>query len=218
LRAAGEKLSQARSLLDDLVALDPANLSWAIAGLRGRLNEAILARRNGDLLLAGKLAEEIQPRLENLAAREPTNRAFALWLVRILTFEAQLHTTTDPSLSANAVNRAAEIGEKCIQLSRATNTDVGQTAQACVLAGELAVQSGGSVVARQHWLRAAEILRPRLPGSRDWRLLDPAARVAAAQGRTEEARLIVEKLQKFGYVPIDPWPPAIASGAAGPVP
>jgi len=75
-----------------------------------------------------------------------------------------------------------------------------------VLLGEIALQAGDAAGARQHWERAAELIEPRLSGSRDWRLLDPAARAAARLGHVDMAEAIIVQLKQFGYVPLEPWP------------
>jgi len=83
-----------------------------------------------------------------------------------------------------------------------------------VVAGEIAAQSGDDAAAQRHWQHAADLLAPRLPGTRDWRLLDPAARVAARLGRSAEAHDRIAQLTLLGYVPLDPWPDADRPGAA----
>ena len=91
---------------------------------------------------------------------------------------------------------------------------MGECALAGVVAGEIAAQDGDSAVARSHWQHAADLLAPRLPGTRDWRLLDPAARAAIQLGHPEEARIIIAQLNSLGYVPLDPWPDVDRPGAA----
>ena len=106
------------------------------------------------------------------------------------------------------------MGEKLIRQGRATNTDVGERALAGVLAGEIAALSNDLALARRHWQQVSDLLAPRLPNTRDWRLLDPAARAAAWMGRSEEAHAVVAQLNLLGYVPLDPWPEADRRGAA----
>ena len=49
--------------------------------------------------------------------------------------------------------------------------------------------------------------------SRQWRLLDPAARSLLLLGRTAAAREIVDRLNAIGYQPFEPWPDDPASDA-----
>jgi hypothetical protein len=214
LVAAGEKLGIARRLLDELIVLDAANRRWALAGQIARLKEAVLARQRGRLAVAIALAAELRPQFEQFAAREPTSRVYLRWLAKVWMLEAQSHVSTAPAAAADAAKRATGATELLFRDGRAISSDIGEGAQACVVAGEIAAQVGDLVQAQLYWQRAEELLRPRLSGSRDWRLLDPAARVAAALGRLGEARLIVEQLGRYGYAPIEPWPPAIALGVS----
>ena len=71
---------------------------------------------------------------------------------------------------------------------------------------------GDTISAQRHWQRAADLLVPQLPGTRDWRLLDPAARVAVLTGRADEARVIIAQLTAIGYVPLNPMDRAPEEG------
>lgn len=48
------------------------------------------------------------------------------------------------------------------------------------------------------------MLAPRVADSNDWRFLDPAAQALMLLGKTDEARPLIERLQRFGYHPLDP--------------
>jgi tetratricopeptide (TPR) repeat protein len=212
--AASKQLKEARRLLDELVAYDPSNRRWWIAALNSRLKEAMLVRQQGDLPAAARLVGEVRPQLESLSAAEPSDRAFVLWLVMAWRLEAQLRAAVGRQDAAAAASRAIELGDRLIREGRATDADVGECALACVVAGEIAAQVGDSAAARRHWQRVADLLAPRLAGTRDWRLLDPAARAAAWLGRSEEAHATIAQLNLLGYVPLDPWPVADRPSAA----
>ena len=214
--AAGERLREPRRLIDELTAQDPANRRWQTVALYSRLQATMLARQAGDLPAAARLLDEIRPQLESLVAAEPTDRTFVLRLAMAWRMEAQVRAAAGRSDAAAAASRAVELGEKLIREGRATDADAGECALACVVAGEIAAQAGNSAAARSHWQHAADLLAPRLPGTRDWRLLDPAARVAARLGRSEEAHDRIAQLNLLGYVPLDPWPDAAKSSVAPP--
>jgi hypothetical protein len=158
--------------------------------------------------------DEIRPQLESLVAAEPTDRTFVLRLAMAWRMEAQVRAAAERQDAAAAAARAVELGEKLIREGRTTNADAGECALACVVAGEIAARAENNAAARGYWQHAADLLAPRLPGTRDWRLLDPAARVAAWLGRSEEARAKIAQLTLLGYVPLDPWPDADRLGAA----
>jgi hypothetical protein len=87
---------------------------------------------------------------------------------------------------------------------------------ASVVAGEIALRAGELSTAQNHWQRAADLLAPRLTGSRDWHLFDPAARVSAWLGHADDAKARIAQLTALGYMPVDPWPdaPAVLGGGA----
>ena len=210
----GVRLQEPRRLIDELTAQDPSNRRWQTVALYSRLQATMLARQAGDLPAAVRLLDEIRPQLESLAAAEPTDHTFVLRLAMAWRMEAQVRAAVGRPDAATAAARAVELGEKLIREGRATDADAGECALAGVVAGEIAALAGDSAAARSHWQHAAELLAPRLPGTRDWRLLDPAARVAAWLGRSEEAHDRIAQLNLLGYVPLDPWPdvdrPAVA--------
>jgi serine/threonine protein kinase len=203
---AREQLGKAQGLLDELVAHDSSNRRWQTESLHSRLLDAALLRQQGDGAAATRLIDEIRPQLEKLSVAEPSDRMIARWTASALRMEAQLDLATGrPGAHAAAV-RAAELGEKLVHEGRATNADVGECALTSVVLGEIALQASDAEVARHHWEHAAKLLDPRLSGSLDWRLLDPAARAAARLGHTDMAQTIVAQLARIGYVPLDPWP------------
>jgi tetratricopeptide (TPR) repeat protein len=215
LVAAGERLREARGLQDELVAHDPSNRRRLAIALYSRVIEASLARRQGDPAAAARLVNEVRPQLERLLAAEPAERRLALWLATAWRLDAQLRASSDLPSASTAAAQAVELGEKLIREGRATDADLGECAKACVVAGELAAQAGARAAAEADWKRAAEILAPRMQGTSDWQLLDPAARAAAWMGRAEEARAMISRLARIGYVPLDPWPDMDGAAASG---
>ena len=205
---------EARRLIDELVAYDPANRTWSASSLHFRLLEALLARQQGDLTAAARLVGEVRPELEGLSAAEPSDRSFILRLAMAWRLEARLRISAGRPDAATAATRAADLGEKLIRKGRATDEDAGECALACVVSGEIAAQAGEDAAARRYWQRAAGVLAPRLTGTRNWQLLDPAARAAAWMGRSAEAHAMIAQLNLLGYVPLDPWPDADRPGAA----
>jgi len=212
--AANGPLRQAQGLLDALVAHDASNVHWRAASLNARLKEAKLARQRGDTAEAGRLVDEALPQVETLSTAEPSDRALALGLAIWWRLRAQLQSAAGQPDAAASAKRAVAVGERLVREGYATDADVGECATACVVSGEIAAMSGDGVESRREWLRAAELLAPRVRGSSDWRLLDPAARAAAGTGRSAEARATIGKLNLLGYVPLDPWPSMDLSGAA----
>ena len=204
--SAGGLLGQARRLLDALVAHDGSNISWRAAFLNARLKEAVLARRRGDPAYAGRVLDEALPQLDALSATEPSDRGLAGLLARAWRLRASLQADAGQAAAAASAAKAIGIGEMLYRDGKATDGDIGECAAAHVVSGEIAALSGDAAGARDDWQHATDLLAPRIGASRDWRLLDPAARAAVHMGRSAEARAMIEKLNLLGYVPLDSWP------------
>jgi tetratricopeptide (TPR) repeat protein len=208
--AALERRRQARELAAAVAQRDPANRTWQRAALGPVLKEAMLVRALGDEASARALVSEARAGYEALHKAEPTNRVVAGSLMAACRLEAQLNTATGRPGAAEAVTRALAIGEGLIAKIRANDTQLGEFLHACVVAGQIAWSRGDNATALRHWQRAVEVARPRIAGSSNWRLLDPAARAFALLGRVEESRALTERLQQAGYQPIDRWPEIVS--------
>jgi tetratricopeptide (TPR) repeat protein len=206
LAAASESLAQGRTLIDGLVVQDPSNRLWLQTSLNARLRGAMVGKSEGDASTAAHVMAEIRPRLEALAAAEPSDRGFAQLLALAWRVESRLCLAGDRPDAARDAARAIELGEGLVHDHGATAAEVGECARAYLAAGEIALRAGERTAAQKDWQRANELLAPRLANSRDWRLLDPAARVAAVLGHPEKARAFITQLSQMGYVPLDPWP------------
>jgi len=204
--AARESLARAQKLLDGLVAHDAENVDWRSLSQNALLEEASLSRRRGDIADARRIVDKALPQLDAISAREPTDRAFAELLLHAWRMKAQFQFFEGETGAAGSATRAVELGERLSQSEGASGAELGECANAYLISGEISAKSGDVGAARHDWLRAAELLAPRMRGSRDWRLLDPYARSAARLERFEEARDAIEKLNQLGYVPIEPWP------------
>jgi hypothetical protein len=118
--------------------------------------------------------------------------------------------------AADAAARAIELGDRLYREAGATDAEIGELARANIVAGEIAFSAGDPATARRHGQRAAGMLAPRVSNTRDWRLLDPAARVAASTGRSDEAHALIARLTALGYTPLTPWPASTTSNASTP--
>ncbi|HLP09550.1 MAG TPA: serine/threonine-protein kinase [Opitutaceae bacterium] len=212
LAAADQTLERICSLMDELVALDPNNRRWAATRFFAWLEKAASARNRNEFMTARRLVTETRRGLERLVAEEPSAWGYVRWQAKAWILEAGMNADIDLPTAAEPAQRAIETIDRLMGVSRPTRADIGDCAQACVLAGGIADRMGKPALARQRFERATDILKPLLSHSRDWRLLDPAARTAAALGHLDEARSIVAQLSRYGYVPLDPWPPEVAPG------
>jgi tetratricopeptide (TPR) repeat protein len=204
--AAAEALARARGLLDDLVALDPENVAWRSLSLNAGLAEASLARRRGDFAAARRLVEKSLPGLESISKGEPTDRYFAGLVLKAWRMKAQLQLLWGEAEAGASARHAAEMGEKLSGSAEATAAELGESVRALLVLGQASADSGDPAAARGDWSRAAELIAPRVGGTREWRILDPYARAMSLLGRTAEANDAIRRLNQLGYVPLEPWP------------
>jgi tetratricopeptide (TPR) repeat protein len=206
--AAAANRTRALALLAGLVARDASNRSLQLAALKMRLDEATQGRAAGDSARTQQLVDEARAGLERLAKIEPTDQRTAAHLAATWRLEAGLRAAAGRPDAAAAIAQAIALGDDLMAKERANDRHCGGLASACVEAGVIARKNGDDAAALRHWQRALEVAQSRGAGSLHWRLLDPAARALAFLGREDESRALVERLQRLGYQPLEPWPDA----------
>jgi tetratricopeptide (TPR) repeat protein len=159
---------------------------------------------------------EARAKLESLVAAEPTSQTFSRLLATALRIESLVRFAAGRPDADEPVARAVTLTEALVKLDRANDWVAWEFAQSQLLAGRIAVQRGDRNVALRHWERVVEALGTRATHSNDWRLLDPAAQALTLLGRAEEARPLVERLQRFGYHALDPLAASLLDAALSP--
>jgi hypothetical protein len=197
---------RARTLVEPLVAQDPANRTWLSAALNLKLKEAMVLQAEGDEAGAARLAAEARAGYEKLHEAEPSARIPAGQLAMALRLEAELGHRAGSPVAATAAARAITIGQNLVSEIGGKESYLGDYVLAYVIAGSIARRNGDEAGALRHWQTGWEVVQPRLAGSRNWRLLDPGARVLAALGRWQESRALSEQLTRLRYEPLTPWP------------
>jgi serine/threonine-protein kinase len=201
---AGQLFAAALASVDSLVAQDPKNQQWLLTALNIRLYQSALALAAGEAPAAAPLLRETRAKLEALVAAEPSARVFTGRLAAAWTLEAKIRQAEGRDDALEAAERAVSLGEKLVQDGRADNWTLWDFGQAHLLAGRIEQSRGHSDAAREHWQRVLAVLEPRAAGSNEWRFLDPVAQAGVLAGELEKAQLFIERLQRFGYRPIDP--------------
>ena len=207
----------AKDLLEILVAQDPKNRQWLVTLLRVRLQQVALLLADGDTAAAAPILSGARDQLEILVKAEPSSLLFKRRLATAWQLEARLRFATQRPEAQEAVTRALELGGALIKEARADNWAIWEFTQSSILAGRIALARAQADVAQSHWNHVLEVLAPRLSDSNDWRFLDPAAQAYVLLGRAGEARPLIERLQRFGYHPIDPLAATILDAASLPV-
>jgi len=215
--AASDSYARARNLLEILVTQDPKNRQWLVTLLRVRLQQVALLLADGDISAATPILSETRAKLETLVKAEPSSLLFTRRLATAWQLEGRIRVAIQRADASEAIARAIDLGETLLQEARADNWAIWELTQSRILAGRIAYGLSQPDIAHRHWNRALEVLTPRLTDSNDWRFLDPAAQALVLLGRTEEARPLIEKLQRFGYHSLDPLAAAILDAASPPV-
>ncbi len=213
-KEASSSLSEAQQLLTELTAVDDEDVGLKNFSNIGRLAAVTLALQRGDLGEAGRIVDAALPRIEAVAAIAPDDRMCAKLLTRVWRQRALLQSSGDGAIARAAAAKSVELGERLVATKGFTDAEAGECAEDHIVAGNLFEKAGDVDRARQQWQRAEEILVPRIRGSRNWRVLDPYARVSAYLGHLAEARKTILDLNLLGYVPVEPWPDLGATGTA----
>ncbi|MBI5423031.1 MAG: serine/threonine protein kinase [Opitutae bacterium] len=200
---------RAFALIAAQCAKDPANRTWQRIALAIRLREVALLRARGEVEGASVAANSARNALEKLVLLEPSSREFAVLLLRARHWDAELGAALGQRDAGATMGKAIELGEWLIGLELVNGTGFGEFLTTCQAAASLSEQAGDTAQATALRQRAVAVAAPYLDQSRDWRLLDPAARALSGLGRNEEARALVARLSRSGYVPPSPWPAAL---------
>jgi tetratricopeptide (TPR) repeat protein len=203
---AAVKRQRAQEIFEQVSAQDATNRDLQTALLNARLREAMLRRFEGNLAAANQLVREARPALEKLVKSESSDRAVTALLATCWRLEAQLRETARDASAADAAAQAITIGRSLVTQNRATENNLGEYGNACVVAGLIARGAGDADAARRHWQTAVEAIATRGRESQHWRLLDPLARALTLLGRANEAGVVLARLQGFGYQPLEAWP------------
>ncbi len=214
--AALSEYSDANAILVMLAALDPKNQKWQLEPLVVRLQETSLSLAVGDTKNAQARITGVREILDALVAAEPSSGYFRFHLAMTERLEARIGMSIDRRAARETVNRALMLGDGLISTARANDAAKAEYANACILAGRLALADSQSDQAKRFLNQALNAISPRLAGSNYWRLLAPAAEALLLLGRIEDARPLVEKLHRFGYHASDPLAASLLEAALSP--
>lgn len=205
--AAREQAGRSRGLLESLVAADPQNRTSLRLLLLLQLKEVEFNWAEGKAAVAERLATDLVGKLEKLLAREPKDIVLLdrLAVACRLLAEAQGELGRYSDAAATA-KRAVAFADRIVGEQHLKDQFVGNNALARITAGRLAARAGSRNAAQESWRRAFALLEPRLTGSAHWRIMFPAALALALLDRPEESRVLVERLKKSGFQPLEPWP------------
>jgi eukaryotic-like serine/threonine-protein kinase len=210
LAGARDSVARGKQVIANVLARDPSNRRWLAVSSIAHLREAALEMSLNPAESARVLAEEIQ-RLEKNMAAEPNDSTAVLRLVTALRLASRQLLESGGLGAAKTAGRALMLSEPLLAEDRANDRLLTEFAHASIIAGRDLARAGNHSGASAHWQRARDLLTPQIVDSNDWLLLDPAARALAYLGRTSESRALIARLQRLGYVPLEPWPAEAAT-------
>ena len=197
---------RAEEIFEAVLANDATNSDLRKAMLTLRVRQAQLALAQGDAAATRRLIESSRPRLEQMSTAEKSDRAAVTIVAMCYRIDAQERLGRGDAGAREMAEQALAIGRKLVEQSRANEVQVGELATARVVAGVAAERAGDLAGARRLWQETVDATQEAAQTTRQWRLLDPAARALMLLGRAEEGRAIIAKLIEIGYQPLDPWP------------
>jgi tetratricopeptide (TPR) repeat protein len=206
-------LARAQTELNGLLAIDDQNVLLREYSIIARLATANLTDHAGVHDSALRIANAAIAELEVIAPRVVPDRLALRLQSQAWRQKAESQTALGSSEALASAMRAADFGEKLTESGGANPRKFGECARDHVVLGQILEQAGDHGRAQAAWQRALALLAPRQASSQDWAILDPYARALALLGRGEEARAVIERLQNFGYIPLQPWPSSARAAA-----
>jgi tetratricopeptide (TPR) repeat protein len=203
---ASRRRSEALQIYQNLAAQDAANteLQVAVLGAQVRLASLLWAEEKTDASTG--LLREALPRLEKLAQSKPSDRIIVTNLANAWRLSAQMGFAGGGPPEPDAAGKALNLSRAIFEKSSGDETNLGAYAQALILAGVSEQRRGEGEEATRHWMEAGRLLEAKTRQSTNHRVLDPAVRVLALLHRESESRALRERLDRFGYLPLEPWP------------
>lgn len=202
--------ARAHDVMRALVAHDPSNRSWqqSLAHAlwwRARLDATTAA---ADATTAAAEAERI---FAAAVAAEPDDEGFAYRLADVRVLLARLALGSDaPNLARMWTARAraglGRFGSGRVETRKRTDPIRRAYAELGLIDGEIAQRQGDRVGATAAWEQATTELAGLADRSRDWKVLDPWARLLIVQGREPQAHAVLQRLRAIDYAPLTPWP------------
>jgi hypothetical protein len=189
----------------ELAAQDSSNNYWRLARGRSRYWEALLAAGTRSATAAAIAADATAMLAAAQAAESKSERVLG-WLVRSRTLEARLALERGDLAAARA---EVEAGRALIEPAwRGSSSELlrQRLAQTLLLEGEVATRAGDAAEATVAWTEARRLLEENAGSEVPFARLDPLVRVLQYLGYLSEAEPHRQRLERSGYVPMQPFP------------
>ncbi len=213
LADAVRELARAQAELDHLLLYEDQNVLLREYALLARLENAKLIDHAGDHAAALTMNSSAIADLERIAPRAVLDRLFVHLQSQAWRQKAECQLALGAPEALASATQAVAFGERLTEVGRPNPRRFAESAKDHLTLGRILEQAGDHGRAYAAWQRAYALLAPHQSASRDWTLLDPYARSLALLGRGDEARAVIQRLDNFGYVPLQPWPSLVRAAA-----
>jgi len=188
-----------------LATQDPSNNYWRLARGRSRYWEALLAADSRPATAAAIAADATAMLAAAQAAESKSERVLG-WLVRSRNLEASLALDRGDIAAARAQVEAARALVEPAWRESSSELLRQRLTQTLLLQGEVAAWEGDPAAATAAWSEARRLLEDDVGGELPFARLDPLVRVLQYLGHVSEAEQHRQRLERSGYVPIQPFP------------
>ena len=201
---ARRNLDDAAQLAAALAAQDRKNLSWQyFSGLCQTLRAKLLL--STEPARAAAVADAADGPLRAAHVAQPDDARFLNWFVGNLLFRAYL--ALSDGAPAESLRLAQEAGAALAPAwAKKPDNDLRlKLAEARLREGDAAAALGDDTSARAAWAASEALLRDGLGNPPAFKRLELLVRVLQAQHRDADAEPYLARLEKSGYVPLQPW-------------
>ncbi len=153
--------------------------------------------------------------LEDIAAKAPSDRFCTHLLSQAWRQKGEIQLAAGTGNPADSAGRAIAFAKK-LPGPGANSGEAAELVHDEIFLGQVLDRASERTAAQAEWIRAKALLDPRVPGTRDWRILDPYARTLDLLGQFDAAGAIINRLRQQGYVPRQPWPASALAAANSP--
>ena len=194
LEGASENLDSAQVLAGELVSFDRQQVTWRrnLAAILG--NAAVVERLRGNTAQARQLASQAEGLLSEAIRDAPQWTDWKRDLANVTLRHAEaLYASGDVTSAkrrAESVLASVPPGQAAWRIT---------AADASILLGRIAADQGRTAAARTLWRQTADSLRDAKVASGGLRLADRRARALLLLGAQDEARPVLEELQRTQY-------------------
>ena len=192
--------SQALALAERLASEDPSNVDWQRELGRSHYRSGVIADSRGLHAQALAHLEKAKAIMERAAGLDALNPARRRDLAEVHAALAEHFLGQGHAPRALGEARTVEaIASQLLERARDDLQAARLRGQGLVLEGRAWRLAGQRVRATDAFGRAAGVLAPFAPSSRDYAVLDPWAQALAGLGRRDEAQDVARKLRESGY-------------------